>query len=211
MDHDTLSHIFEPFFTTKDQGKGTGLGLATVYGIVRQNNGFIKVRSKKGVGTTLSIYLPRHIGAVEPMRASENPGADGRGHETVLVVEDEPAILQLTTAIIRKRGYTVLVAPTPNEAIRLSEAFDGEIHLLITDVIMPQMNGLDLAEDLKSRRPGLKCIFMSGYTADIIAHRGILDEGVNFVQKPFSAKVMSAMIREVLDQGKDICALATQS
>jgi two-component system cell cycle sensor histidine kinase/response regulator CckA len=199
MARETLSHIFEPFFTTKGVGEGTGLGLATVYGIVKQNNGFINVYSEPDQGTTFTIYLPRHAGKAERpwTEAPAEPAA--RGHETILLVEDEPAILRLTTRLLEGQGYTVLAASTPSEAIRLARDHAGEIPLLITDVVMPEMNGRDLAKNLLSLHPDLKQLFTSGYTADVIAHNGVLDEGVHFIQKPFSTQDLAAKVREVLD------------
>lgn len=192
--------IFEPFFTTKDVYEGTGLGLATIYGIVKQNNGFINVYSEPGQGTTFKIYLARHKGkAVEIQEKSAAEIPQGRG-ETVLLVEDESLILNLAQRILGGLGYTVLAAGSPAEAIGLAEEHVGEINLLITDVIMPEMNGRDLAERLQSFSPDLRCIFMSGYTANVIAHHGVLDEGVRFIQKPFSRRDLAIMVRKVLDE-----------
>jgi PAS domain S-box-containing protein len=200
MENETMNHIFEPFFTTKEIGKGTGLGLATVYGAVRQNNGFIKVRSEPGIGTKFMIFLPRHAcksvhiqteGVVKP--------AAPRGLETILLVEDEPAILNMASMILTKQGYIVLQANIPREAIRLARESNNEVHLLITDVVMPDMNGRDLAKSLQSQHPNLKCIFMSGYTADVIAHHGVLDDDLHFIQKPFSLPDLAVKVREVLD------------
>jgi len=200
MDKETLSHLFEPFYTTKVIGKGTGLGLATVYGIVRQNNGFINVYSEPNQGTTFKIYLPRHVGKAEQLRTKGPAEAASRGHETILLVEDEPSILAMTARMLVKQGYTVLSASTPGAAIRLARERSGEIHLLMTDVVMPEMNGRDLAKNLLSLFPHLKRLFMSGYTANVIAHHGVLDEGVYFIQKPFSIKELAAKVREALDQ-----------
>ena len=199
MDQEMLAHIFEPFFTTKGVGEGTGLGLATVYGIVRQNNGFVNVYSEPEKGTTFTIYLPRHAGQAE--RASMESAAEPvlRGHETILLVEDESAILEMTTMMLEMQGYTVLAANTPGEAIRLAGEHVGKIHLLITDVIMPEMNGRDLAKNLLSLYPHLKRLFMSGYTADVIARHGVLDEGVAFIQKPFSRQDLAVKVRKVLE------------
>ena len=202
MDAETLSHLFEPFFTTKAVGKGTGLGLATLYGIVKQNNGFIDLFSEPGQGTTFKIYLPRHAtGAGRTTKMNVAPPAE-RGQETILLVEDEPMILDIATTMLDRQGYTVMAAATPGEAIRLAREHAGEIHLLMTDVVMPEMNGRDLAKNLLSLYPNLKRLFMSGYTADVIAHHGVLDEGVQFIQKPFSVKTLAVKIREVLDETK---------
>lgn len=200
MDKATLSMIFEPFFTTKELGKGTGLGMATVYGIVKQNEGFINVYSEPGYGTTFRIYLPRHV--VTNARAIEKGPATAiiRGHETILLVEDEPAILDLTQLMLARLGYEVLAAATPDSALRLAAEHPGEIQLLITDVIMPNMNGRELAKRLLSLRPAIHYLFMSGYTEDVIAHHAVLDEGIHFIQKPFSFKALATKVREVLDE-----------
>jgi PAS domain S-box-containing protein len=199
MDQATQDSIFEPFFTTKELGKGTGLGLATTYGIVRQNNGLIYIHSEIGLGTSFEILLPRHTPKPEEMRQERGTSPAPRGCETILLVEDEPSVLRMTSALLKKQGYEVLAAGSPGEAIRLAREHAGEIHLLITDVIMPEMNGRELAQSLLSHYPQLKHMFISGYTDDIIAHHGILDEGVHFVQKPFSVKDLTAKVREVLD------------
>jgi PAS domain S-box-containing protein len=198
MSREIRDKLFEPFFTTKEMGKGTGLGLATVYGIVKQNNGFINVFSEPGQGTTFKIYLPRHKGTAEQIR-QEGPAEPPRGHETILLVEDEPAMLNLITLMLQRLGYTVLAASTPGEAIRLAESHAGEIHLLMTDVVMPEMNGRDLAKNLLSLYPHLKPLFMSGYAANVIVHHGMLDEGVHYIQKPFSKQALAAKVREALD------------
>lgn len=200
MDKETMDKIFEPFFTTKGVGKGTGLGLAMVYGIVKQNNGFIQVYSEPGQGTTFKIYLPRYIGETDEVKTEELPEPPKGGQETVLVVEDEPALLDLNKLLLEAQGYRVLSASTPNEALRLAEECTEGIHLLMTDVVMPEMNGRELAEKLLSLYPRLKCLFTSGYTAEIIAHHGVLDKGVYFIQKPFSRRDLAAKVREVLDQ-----------
>ena len=198
MDREILQKIFDPFFTTKGLGKGTGLGLATVYGIVKQNAGFIDVVSEPGKGSRFQIFLPRYRGKAEQARANEPPRPDERGRETVLLVEDEPAILDVGRQLLEALGYRVLIAGTPGEAIRLAEEYRGEIHLLLTDVVMPEMNGRELAKKLLSLYPGLKRLFMSGYTAEVIAHHGVIDEGVAFLQKPFSFDALAAKVREVL-------------
>jgi CheY-like chemotaxis protein len=199
MEKETLAQLFEPFFTTKRVGEGTGLGLATVYGIVKQNNGFTSVYSEPDKGTTVTIYLPRHAAKAGQTRKESPSSPAGRGQETILLAEDEPAILKLTTRMLEHQGYTVLAASTPGEAIRLAREHAGEIPLLITDVVMPEMNGRDLAKNLLSLYPHLKRLFMSGYTADVIAHHGVLDASVNFIQKPFSKQDLAAKVREVLD------------
>ncbi len=200
MDAEVLDEIFEPFFTTKGQGKGTGLGLATVYGVVKQNNGFINVYSESGQGTTFKIYLPRHRVKADPLPEKGTEKQVERGHETILLVEDEPAILRMTSMMLEREGYTVVGAGTPGEAIRLANEHAGTIHLLMTDVVMPEMNGRDLARNFLSLYPGAKCLFMSGYTANVIAHQGVLDEGVNFIQKPFSKGDLAAKVREALER-----------
>ena len=199
MDRNTLTNLFEPFFTTKEMGKGTGLGLATVYGIVKQNNGFISVYSEPGIGTTFKIYLPRHEIQHDPSTTSASGRLSLLGNETILLVEDELAILHMTKTMLEHQGYTVLAANAPEEAIRLAREYTGDIHLLITDVIMPGMNGRDLVRNLLPLYPEIERLFMSGYTANVIAHHGVLDEGVNFIQKPFTIKEISAKVREALD------------
>ena len=200
MDRETVDKIFEPFFTTKGIGKGTGLGLATIYGIVKQNSGFINVYSEPDQGTTFKIYLPRHMGKTEQARTEKPQEPIMRGQETILLVEDEPALLELSKLLLSTQGYRVLPAGTPGEAIRLAGENSGEIHLLMTDVVMPGMNGRDLAKKLLALYPHLKCLFTSGYTANVIAHHGVLDEGVHFIQKPFSRGDLAAKVREVLDR-----------
>ena len=199
MAKEVQANLFEPFFTTKEMGKGTGLGLATVYGIVKQNNGFINVYSEQGHGTSFTIYLLRHIAKAEKTRPTSQPVIAARGHETILLVEDELAILEMATTMLEGQGYTVRAAVTPGEAIRMAREHQGEIDLLVTDVVMPEMNGRDLAKNLISLYPDLKRLFMSGYTANVIAHHGVLDEGVCFIQKPFSIEELSAKVREALD------------
>ncbi len=198
MDKQTLGHIFEPFFTTKEPGKGTGLGLASVYGVVKQNDGFVNVYSEPGMGTAIKIYLPRARArsAEEPAPAEKKPA---KGTEAVLLVEDEEAILKLSRRILEGCGYNVLAARTPGDALSLAEGHEGPIHLLVTDVVMPEMNGRDLKERISALRPGLKALYMSGYTANVIAHHGVLGEGVQFLQKPFSVRALAEKVREVLD------------
>ncbi|MEI6519513.1 MAG: PAS domain S-box protein, partial [bacterium] len=200
IDKEMLEHIFEPFFTTKGVGEGTGLGLATVYGAVKQNNGFIITYSEPGKGTSFNIYLPRHVGKSELLGQDAQNDAVSRGKETILLCEDEPNILKLTTTMLQRLGYNVLAASTPGEAVQLAKDYNGNIQLLMTDVIMPEMNGRDLARNILSIYPNIKRLFMSGYTADVIAHHGVLEDGVNFLQKPFSMKDLSARIRETLEK-----------
>jgi nitrogen-specific signal transduction histidine kinase/CheY-like chemotaxis protein len=199
MDEKTRERLFEPFFSTKAAGRGTGLGLATVYGIVKQNDGFINVYSELGRGTTFRIYLPcQAVGGVKPRDAGHGAAVTASGTETVLLVEDEPAILDLVRRMLENLGYRVLAADTPDAAQQLAAEHGEDIRLLITDVVMPKMNGRELEKRLKPLCPHIKTIFMSGYTANVIAHRGVLDKGVNFVQKPFSLQDLSARIRAVL-------------
>jgi len=199
MDKETLAHIFEPFFTTKNVGEGTGLGLATVYGAVKQNNGFINAHSEPGQGTSFTIYLPRHVETTTETRAPAPAEPVLRGNEIVILVEDEPILLQMTKTILEHLGYIVLTAGSPSEAIILSSEYAGRIHLLVTDVIMPEMNGRQLSARLLENRPEMKCLFMSGYSANIIASQGVLKEGLSFVQKPFSKKELAIKVREALD------------
>ena len=199
MDREVLLHLFEPFFSTKAMGKGTGLGLATVYGIVKQNNGFVNVYSEPGLGTTFKVYLPWYLGNGERPSQPEAVKPAATGHETILLVEDEPMILEMTTVMLEHQGYTVLPAVSPGEAMRLAREHAGQIHLLMTDVVMPEMNGRELASNLLSLYPHLNRLFMSGYTANVIAHHGVLDEGVHFIQKPFTMQDLATKIRNVLE------------
>lgn len=198
MAPETRDKIFDPFFTTKAVGQGTGLGLATVYGIVKQNNGFINVYSEPGQGTTFKVYLARHTEADEKtVTAPTEKMPAGRG-ETILLVEDQPAILKLTQKMLEQLGYRVLGAGSPEAAVDIA-ARGHRIDLLLSDVIMPDMNGRRLAKTLMTSRPGLKVLFMSGYTANIIATRGVLDSGINFISKPFSKAALAMKVRMVLD------------
>ncbi|MEN6439138.1 MAG: transporter substrate-binding domain-containing protein [Syntrophobacter sp.] len=199
MDKMTVDRLFEPFFTTKETGKGTGLGLSTVYGIVKQNNGFINVYSEPGQGTAFKIYLPSCEGRAERKRGKISIEPVDHGNETILLVEDEPSILDMVARMLKGLGYTVLAAPTPGDAIRLAETHPGEIHLLVTDVVMPAMNGLELANSILAFYPNMKHLFTSGYTANVIAHHGVLDPGVNFIQKPFSKHELATRVREALE------------
>jgi signal transduction histidine kinase len=197
MDQETLSKLFEPFFTTKELGKGTGLGLATVYGAVKQNEGFIDVLSEPGQGTTFAIYLPRYTG--KPHRLPTTPFKPSEtARETILLVEDEPAILNMIRLMLERNGYEVITASSPGEAIEKARRYEGDIHLLMTDVVMPEMNGRDLARSMLALYPTMKRLFMSGYTADVIAHHGVLEAGVHFIQKPFTQVELTSRIRELL-------------
>lgn len=200
VDKATLSRIFEPFFTTKPKGEGSGLGLATVFGIVKQNNGFINVYSEIGKGTTFKIYFPRDVGKVDAP-AERNREIPLKGNETILVVEDEEQLLDLAKSALEAYGYTVYTAKSPGDAIVLCERTDTTFNLLITDVVMPGMNGKELKERLDVLRPHMQVIFMSGYTADIVAHRGLLDEKIDFLQKPFTPLTLARKVREVLNSG----------
>jgi CheY-like chemotaxis protein len=198
MDPEAQKHLFEPFFTTKEAGKGTGLGLATVYGIVKQNSGFVNVYTEAGRGTTFKVYLPRSLDSLQSPRVVQIEKVAPRGCETVLLVEDEEPLLALGKRILERQGYKVLAARSPLDALRLVERYVGSIELLITDVVMPEMNGKQLKEALDKVRPGIKCLFMSGYTADIIAHSGVLEADVHFIQKPFSIRDISLRVRKAL-------------
>ena len=198
MDEQTMNQLFEPFFTTKDVGKGSGLGLATVYGIVNQNNGFIDVSSAPEKGSTFNIYLPCCLSdAGRPKQNSALSAPSGQG-ETILIVEDELALLKISKIMLEKLNYKILTASTPKEGIRLAKEFNRQISLLITDVIMPEMSGRQLADYLLQLNPDLKVLFMSGYTSDVIAHQGILDEGIQFLQKPFLITDLALKIHLVL-------------
>jgi CheY-like chemotaxis protein len=202
IEKETLDSIFEPFFTTKTESHGTGLGLSMIFGIVKQNKGFINLYSEPEKGTTFRIYLPRYMGKTEKIKI-QTPEELTLGHgETVLLVEDEPAILMMSQTMLELLGYEVLAIGTPNKALHMAGERTGEIHLLITDVVMPEMNGHVLANQLHELYPDIKTLFMSGYTADVIAHRGVLEEGVNFIQKPFSIKNLGIKVRTILDQKK---------
>lgn len=198
MSPEVMNNLFEPFFTTKEIGAGTGLGLATVYGIVRQNDGFIRVFSEPNEGTTFQIYLLRHGGQPESPRKEEPFTAIASGRETILLAEDEPAMLEILETILEDQGYTVLSAQSPHKALQLAHEYAGQIDLLITDVMMPDMNGRELAQSLIDRHPHFMVLFMSGYTADIITDHRELDERTHFIQKPFSVSELASKVRMVL-------------
>ncbi len=203
MEGSMLPHIFEPFFTTKEIGQGTGLGLATVYGIVKQNSGFIGVESELGKGTILTLFIPQNKAKTE---AVDEPGRvpfPEPSHETILLVEDESAILQMVRSLLEKRGYSVLAASSPLEAIRLTEGHSGRIDLLITDVIMPEMDGRALFQRILQHQPEIQCLYMSGHTDEALAQRGILDATVHFIQKPFTLQEMEIRVQETLQAGSE--------
>jgi PAS domain S-box-containing protein len=200
MDAYTLDHLFEPFFTTKGEGKGTGLGLATVYGIIKQNQGAITVYSHVGLGTSFKIYLPscpEEAAGDEPRVEASVPG----GQETILVAEDEKSMLKVIQMGLEEKGYTVLTADNPLDAFLLSQQHGGRIDLLITDVVMPGMNGKELQERITQVRPGIEVLFISGYTGEVIAKRGLLAEDTHFIQKPFTLRDLALKVREILDAG----------
>ncbi|MBF0398704.1 MAG: response regulator [Desulfobacterales bacterium] len=198
MNKKVLNKIFEPFFTTKGVGKGTGLGLATIHGMVKQNKGFIDVSSEPGHGSTFKIYLPRYDSKLDQVKQEKSPNCLERGSETVLLVEDEPSTLKITKTILKGLGYNVIAAKTPMEAIQLAKEQEGKIQLLITDVIMPEMDGKDLSAKILSLYPNIKCIFMSGYTDEIISHQNELKKSGHFIQKPFSIEEIASKVRKVL-------------
>ncbi|HSW30456.1 MAG TPA: ATP-binding protein [Longimicrobiales bacterium] len=200
MDPETLAHAFEPFFTTKELGKGTGLGLATAYGAVKQNGGAVEVASEPGSGTRFTIWLPEAAGGPERAAVDGEAHPPSGGTGTVLVVEGEPAILHRTAGMLRRVGYTVLEAPTPGEGLRLAGSAEGPVHLLLTDVVMPGVNGKELADGVRGVQPGIALLFMSGYPANVIVRHGILDEGVRFVQKPFTLAELARAVRAALDR-----------
>lgn len=201
IDKKHLPHIFEPFFTTKEVGKGTGMGLSTVYGIVKQNSGYIDFQSEADKGTSFRIYLPFHRYHDFPEASRSSDPVLIHGTETILLVEDQPEILKLYRQMLVQKGYTVLAAARPSEAIRLAEQYKELIDLLITDVIMPEMNGSELFKQLQTAAPNLKVLFMSGYTADFIARHNVFDEGVNFIEKPFTVNTLTKILQEILKPG----------
>jgi PAS domain S-box-containing protein len=199
MSAETIAHIFEPFYTTKESGQGTGLGLSTVYGIVKQSGGYVWVYSEQGHGTTFKVYLPRVDEPADVLPATKAEGRKRTGTETILLVEDEPELRELTRSVLVARGYSVMEAAGPADAQRLAEEHGAKIHLLLTDVIMPGISGRELAKRLSARHPAMRVLYMSGYTYNVIAQGGTLERGVSFLQKPFTPSVLIEKVREVLD------------
>jgi two-component system cell cycle sensor histidine kinase/response regulator CckA len=198
MSEEVQAHLFEPFFTTKEKGKGTGLGLATVYGVVKQSGGFVSVYSEVGHGSSFKIYMPRVEEPIDAARVAA-PAAAARGTETVLLAEDEPAVRSVARHALERHGYTVLEAPSAEAALDLAERYSGPIHLLLTDVVMPGMSGPELARRLAPLRPEARVLFMSGYTGESVVHHGLGAPGVHYIQKPFAPDGLAAKVREVLD------------
>ncbi|MBT4519001.1 MAG: PAS domain S-box protein [Halieaceae bacterium] len=199
MSRAVLQRIYDPFFTTKSAGRGTGLGLSTVYGIVKQNKGLIQVDSELGKGTRFDIYFPRHSNIEEVMQETPFAQSSRKNSETIIFVEDEEALLSMSTAMLENLGYTVIATSKPEEAVALFDAHSKEISLLVTDVVMPGMNGYELSVRLQELKPDLRSLFISGYPADVITRKGVLDEGINFLQKPFSVRDIAGKIRDILD------------
>jgi CheY-like chemotaxis protein len=200
MAPETLARIFEPFFTTKEAGRGTGLGLATVYGIVKQSNGHISVDSEPGRGTTFRVYLPRREEGVAGAATATAETGTSTGTETVLLVEDDSDLRAVARELLLARGYAVLDSGDPEEAIRVADEYSGRIHLVITDVVMPKMNGRAMAGVLHERRPDARVLYTSGYTDDAIVRHGVLEPGIEFLQKPFTPGTLARKVRQVLDQ-----------
>ncbi len=200
MSEDELAHAFEPFFTTKAVGKGTGLGLASVYGVVKQSGGHVEVSSQVGVGTTFRVFLPL---VEEPKAEKSSPEQRGmpKGHETILLVEDEDSVRRMTQITLQQCGYTVLQASDGLEALRVAESHQGTIHLLITDMVMPQLSGRVLAERLAPARPAMRVLLMSGYSEEMTLQHGAASASVEFLRKPFTLAALTSTVREVLDRG----------
>jgi two-component system, cell cycle sensor histidine kinase and response regulator CckA len=202
MSREIQRRMFEPFFTTKGQGKGTGLGLATVYGIIKQSGGDVWIYSEPGKGTTFKVYFPRAGEGPALHLVAENTQMSPRGTETILVVEDDPALRALSARVLEANGYTVLLARNGIEALAIASGYAGHIDMVATDVVMPKMNGRPLVEKLTETRQGMRVLFMSGYTDDEVMRRGVIDGHAAFLQKPFTPPQFARKVREVLDQGK---------
>jgi CheY-like chemotaxis protein len=199
MDAETVAHIFEPFYTTKGSTSGTGLGLATVYGIVKQSGGYIWVYSEPGKGSSFKVYLPRVDELAEAPQAARKQTRARKGTETILLVEDEPAVRELTRMVLAAQGYSVVEAQNAEDAERLSENHGTQIHLLLTDVVMPGVSGRELAKRITARHPKMRVLYMSGYTHNVIAGSGTLETGIAFLQKPFTPAGLVDKVRDVLD------------
>jgi CheY-like chemotaxis protein len=200
MDAGISERMFEPFFTTKEKGKGTGLGMSTAYGIIKQHGGNIWVYSEPGRGTTIKLYLPVPGQPTQSRTPPVSGQSDVHGSETVLVAEDDPQVRNLASTVLARYGYHVLAAGSGREAISSLERHEGDVHLLLTDVVMPDMNGKELFEHLSARHPDLRVLYMSGYTDDVIAHHGVIDEGVSFIEKPFTVKGLAEKVREAFSR-----------
>ena len=201
MAPDVIQHIFEPFFTTKGSGKGTGLGLATVYGIVQQSGGILQVDSHPGKGSTFRIFFPHQTGVTgDAPSPDDNPSFAARGTETILIVEDEETLLQTASRMLTSMGYTILATLSPEKALQIVDERNGAIDLVLSDVIMPGLSGPAMVQTMLERHPGIKCLFMSGYTANLIAQEGIRTDSVNYLPKPFSRNTLAQKVREVLDR-----------
>jgi CheY-like chemotaxis protein len=197
-----LSHVFEPFFTTKEAGKGTGLGLATVYGIVKQSGGYVTVYSEVGRGTTFKIYLPRVDAALEALESGEG-GAPPGGSETLMLLEDEGSLREIIREVLQEAGYRVLAVPESRLAVPAARDHPGPIHALVTDVVMPGMGGREVAEALARERPEIRVLYISGYTDEAIGRHNVLEPGVFFLQKPFTTNALLRKVREVLESAND--------
>ncbi len=200
MDAATLSRIFDPFFTTKEKGKGTGLGLSTAYGIVKQHQGHISVYSEPGKGTVFKVYMPTVADSVGPVPEDLKTFRKPTGHETVLVVEDDDVVRNLACEFLQDLGYSVMSADSPNQALQISSSYMGPIDLLLTDVVMPGMDGPKLYAHMSALRPAMRVLFMSGYSENLIATHGVLNPGIHFIPKPFTVNALASRIREALDQ-----------
>jgi CheY-like chemotaxis protein len=198
MTDETLSHLFEPFFTTKERGQGTGLGLSTSYGIVKQNKGEIRVRSAQGQGTTFSIYLPAVTDALEPLELRAGEPVRG-GSETILLAEDEDGVRTVLANMLRNLGYVVLDAPSGSEAEQIAASSPKQIAMLVTDVVMPGMSGRELADRLRAAQPDLRVLYVSGYTETGIVNEGVIEPGTAFLRKPFQQEELARKVRQVLD------------